>query len=143
MSESTPTPEELVEEIELTVEDASVIPVPIDPTLSNEGEAADAAATGTAIAGVLANLTVNDKSPVSNAITLYATDIPMSNSAGAQTISEAIDAVGDRDADDIMYDTTNLVSIKDAIDTINTALDSELTIEEIDEIFDEVFGGDE
>ena len=143
MSEVTPTPEELVEEITLSVDDASVIPVPIDPTLSNQGEAADAYATGQAIAGVIGNLRVNTKAPTDNAITLYATDIAMSNEEGAQTISEAIEGIGDKDASEIMYDSENLVTVKDAIDGIMEDLDTELSEEEIDDIFEEVFGGDD
>ena len=143
MSELNPTPEDLVKQITLTVEDATVIPSPIDPTLSNEGEAADAAATGAAIAAVLTEATVNGKSPTGKAFTIYAGDIAMSSDAGAQTVAEAIASAADKDAADIMYDTENLVTVKGAIDDINTALESELTTEEIDGIFDEVFEGDE
>lgn len=143
MSELTPTPDELVEEITYTVDDASVIPVPVDPTLSHEGEAADAKATGDAIAGVIGNLRVNAKAPVNNAITVYATDIAMSSAEGAPTISQAIEGIGDKDASEIMYDPTNLVTVKDALDGITDELDSEISEEEIDEIFDEVFGGEE
>ena len=139
MSETTPTPEELVEELDYEVEDAEVIPTPIDDTLTISGEAADAKATGDAIAAVLGNLRVNTKAPSSNAITLYASDIAVSDATGAQTIAEALEAVGDKTADDIMYDTVNLVSIKDALDAINTAIDTELSEAEIDAIFDSVF----
>lgn len=135
-------PSELVEEVSFSVSDADVIPIPIDPTLSHEGEAADAKATGDAIAGVIGNLRVNEKAPVSNSITLYATDINMSNDEGADNIADAIEAVGNRDASNVMYDTENLVSVKDALDSINDTLDSELSEAEIDDIFDEVFGGE-
>ena len=142
MSEVTPTPEELVEEIGFTVDDASVIPTPIDPTLSIEGEAADAKATGDAIAGVIGNLRINTKAPVENAVTLYAGDILMSSTSGAQTITEAIESIGAKTANNIMYDSENLVTVKDALDGINTTLDSELSETEIDTIFDSVFGGE-
>lgn len=143
MSENTPTPEELVEEIDMTVDDATVIPVPIDPTLSNEGEAADAKATGDAIAAVFSGAKVNNKNFVSKAVTLYATDITMSNAAGAQTVAEAIGSIGDKDASDIMYDAENLVTVADALDDIQTEMETGLTDEEIDDIFDEVFEGDD
>lgn len=133
------TPQELVEEIEYEVEDAEVIPQPIDPTLSIAGEAADAKATGDAIAAVIGNLRVNEKAPVSNAITLYGSDIKVSNAEGAQTISEAISSVTDKDASEIIYDTTELTSVKDAIDGIKETIDSEISTAEIDAIFDEVF----
>lgn len=143
MSELNPTAEELIRNVTFTLQRANVIPTPIDPTLSNEGEAADAKATGDAIAGVIGNLLVNAKSPVNNAVTLYAGDILMSDAEGAQTIAAAVESAGDKGAEDIMYDAENLVSVKDALDAINTTLDSELTTEEIDAIFDDVFGGDE
>lgn len=143
MSEVTPTPEELVEEISLSVDDASVIPVPIDPTLSNEGEAADAKATGDAIDAVFSGAKVNGKSFTDKTVTIYAGDIKMSSSAGASTIAETIENISDKDASEIMYDSTNLVTIKAAIDGIKDEIDSELTTAEIDAIFDEVFGGDE
>ena len=141
MSEVTPS--ELVEEITLSVDDATVIPMPIDPTLSIEGEAADAKATGDAITAVFSGAKVNSKAFVSKEVTLYATDIAMSDAEGAQTISAAIEGISDKDASEIMYDSGNLVSVKDAIDGIKEDLDTELTTEEIDDLFDEVFEGDD
>ena len=143
MSENTPTPEELVEEISLTVEDASVIPVPIDPTLSNEGEAADAAATGKAIAGVLDSLKVNEKTATASGaykvITVYGTDILVSDATGAQTITQALEASASSTASSIMYDSENLISVADALDDIYEDMDTELSEEEIDAIIEEVF----
>lgn len=136
-------PSDLVEDVHFAVSDADVIPTPIDPTLSHQGESADAYATGQAIAGVISNLRINAKAPTNNAITLYANDIRISDEVGADTIAEAIDSVGNRDASNVMYDSENLVSVKDALDGINETLDSELSEAEIDEIFDEVFGGEE
>lgn len=137
------TPESLIKRVHFTLRGANVIPVPIDPTLSHEGESADAKATGDAIAGVLANLLVNGKGVINNLITLLASDIKMSSEVDAPTIVEAIETASDRDASAVMYDTTNLVTVKDALDSINTALESDLTEEEIDDILEEVFGGDE
>ena len=131
---------ELNESIEFEVEDSNVIPTPIDPTLSIEGEAADAKATGDAIAGVIGNLRINGKAPSNNAVTVYADDIKMSSSEGANTITEAIEAISN--ANGIMYDAENLVTIKDALDDVYETLDSELSESEIDDIFDEVFGGE-
>ena len=141
MSEVTPS--ELVEEITLEFEDAPVVPVPIDPTLTISGEAADAKATGDAIAAMIGKLRINEKAPASNAVTLYASDIKMSSGVGANTIAEAVTAAASREANDIMYDSGNLVTVKSALDDIYTTLDSELTTEEIDEIFSDVFGGDD
>ena len=143
MSEVTPTPEELIEEISFTVDDASVVPMPIDPTLQNEGEAADAKATGDAIAGVINNLRVNEKAPVNSAITLFASDIALSSDEGSPSILERLEEISDRGADDISYDADNQVTVKGALDDIYNTLDSEMSQEQIDGIFDTVFGGDE
>ena len=158
MSELTPTPEELVRTVHFTIQRntptvgfhvsrASVIPTPIDPTLTIQGEAADAKATGDAIAGVTDSLRVNNKAPVADGglkkITVYADEIDMSSDEGAQNVAHAIESVADRTASDIMYDSENLVTIADAIDEIKDEIDSELTEEEIDGIFNEVFGEEE
>lgn len=144
---SEPTANDLVRRVGFTVRSASVIPMPIDPSLSNEGEAADAKATGEAIAAVLDTLKVNDKTATTSgnykAIVLYASDIKVSNAEGAQTISEALAASASATASTIMYDSTNLVTIKDAIDGIKDEIDTELTEEEIDAIFEEVFEEDD
>lgn len=140
---SEPTAESLVRRIRVGVRTSNVIPTPIDPTLSNQGEAADAAATGAAIAGVIGNLRVNGKGPTNNAITVLAGDIPMSAEAGAASIAEAIEDVQNKNAANIMYDTDENVSIKAALDNIFDTLDSEMTESEIDDVFDSVFGGEE
>lgn len=140
---SEPTAESLVRRIRVGVRTSSVIPTPIDPTLSNQGEAADAYATGQAIAGVIGNLRVNGKGPTNNAITVLAGDIPMSSEAGAASIADAIEDLQNKNAANIMYDTEENVTIKAALDGIYETLDSEMTEPEIDTIFEEVFGGDE
>ena len=139
MSEVNNTPEELVEDITVEVEEAQEIPSPIDPTLTQPGQAADAFAVGQAIAAVLTKLILNGKTAVANAITLYAADILMSDAQGAQTLAQAIEAAGNKKAEDIMYDPENMVSVKTALDAIDTALAKDMTEAEIDEIWDEVF----
>ena len=141
MSESTA--ETLVRRVRIGVRAASTIPTPIDPTLSNQGEAADAAATGAAIAAVIGNLRVNGKAATNNAITVLAGDIPMSSAAGAASIADTIENLQGKNAANILYDTDNNVSIKAALDDIYTTLDTEMTETEIDDVFDAVFGGDE
>jgi len=133
------TPEELVEDFTVEMEESAEVPSPIDPTLTHSGEAADAKATGDAIRAAVAKLVLNGKSPTDNVIIIYAGDIRMSDDDGAQTIAEAIEAAGDKDASGIMYDVENLVTVKDALDE----LDADMTAEEIDEIFETVFGGGE
>lgn len=136
-------PQELVENVTYEVEAAEVIPTPIDPTLSIAGEAADAKATGDAIAAVFNGATVNGKAAVNKAFTVYSTDVRMTGETGAPTVAEAIEAMGDKTADDIVYDPDNLQTVKGALDSINEALETEITTEEIDEIFEDVYGGNE
>lgn len=143
VNETSQTPEELVKRVRFGVRAASVIPMPIDPTLSIEGEAADAKATGDAIAGVLSGATVNGKQAVNKAFTVYAVDILMSDAQGAQSVAEAITAATSTTAENVIYNPTTLVTVKDALDDIYLQIDSELTEEQIDEIFDSVFGGDD
>lgn len=144
MSENTnPTAEELIRNVKFTIQRHNTVPMPIDPTLSHEGEAADAKATGEAVAAAVDALSINGKSPVNKAVTLYGTDIAMDNEAGSPTVAQAIEAAAGRDASDIMYDTENLVTVKAAIDGIKTDMDSEISTDDIDDIFDEVFGGDD
>ena len=140
MSEVTPT--ELNEEFQMTVQDASVIPVPVDPTLSHQGEAADAYATGQAVAAASSGMSVNGKSFVNKAATVYAGDIKMSSDEAAQTVSEAIEAVNEKTADDIIFDTTELTTVKDAIDGISQEVDEPITDDELDEVIEDVFEED-
>lgn len=138
MSELNPTPEELVENIDMEVEDASVIPVPVDPTLSHEGEAADAAATGAAIAAITAVKKVNSTSPDETGnVLLYATAIKMSNAAGAQTVAEAMVSVQAQTGDVIKYEEGGADTIKTVVDEIITACTNGCTDDEIDGIFED------
>jgi len=138
MSEINPTPEELVENIDMEVEDNTVVPMPIDPTLSNEGEAADAKATGDAIAAIAAVKKVLNQSPDGTGnVTINATQIPMSAETGAQTISEAVLGVQAQTADTIYYVSGETDTVKSVVDGIITACTDGCTDDEIDEIFDD------
>lgn len=150
-NELNTTPEQLVETVNFEIQNntptvrhslsrATVIPVPIDPTLSIQGEAADAKATGDAIAGVWSGATVNGKSATGKAFVVDATDILMSGDPDDQTVAEAIESVENRTAADIMYDAENLITVKGEIDSIKDEMDTEISESEIDEIIDLVFG---
>jgi hypothetical protein len=143
MSEVNPTPEELVEEISYQVEDATVIPFPIDPTLSIEGEAADAKAVGDALLNVAQNIKVNSKTADSTGnIIVYAGDILMSDAQGAQSIATVIESTEDRTGEDIYYKAGGDTSIAETVDEIIDAVTDGVTEEEIDSIFDD-WGDDE
>ena len=138
------TIDDLNEDIEIEVEDEDYVPTPVDPTLQNEGEAADAKATGDAIAEVLNGLTVNGQSPnASKQVTVLAQHIKMDSSENAQTVVQAIEDANGRTADEIMYDAANLVSISDKIGEMDDDFEADFTEEEAGDLLDEVYGGDE
>ena len=98
---------DLNEAVEVEVIDATVITVPIDDTLSNSGEAADAKAVGDAL-DLKANLSdvvtidVNGQEADNQGhILIDGTDIKMSSDAGAATLKAAIEAVDAKTATDI------------------------------------------
>ena len=97
---------DLNEVIEETVDESSVITVPIDTTLSNSGEAADAKAVGDALAlkadaSSVVAITVNGESPDNQgAIIIDGEDIKMSSSDNT-TIKAKISAVDAKTGADI------------------------------------------
>ena len=132
MSELTPTPDELVEDIQLEIDDAEVIPAPVDPTLSHEGEAADAKAVGDGLAERAKS--VNDQVPDSEGnIALDATQIPVSDEEGAQSVAEVIIALQGVTADSIHRTDENNQTVEEAL----AALETGYTDEEIDGLFEE------
>jgi hypothetical protein len=98
--------ENLNEVFEEAMEDALVITVPIDDTLSNSGEAADAAAVGAALAlkanaSDIASIKVNEQQADNQGqILLSGDDVPVSDT-DTRTIAAAIGAAEGRTAADI------------------------------------------
>jgi len=90
--------ENLNEQVNVIVDDATVVTVPIDATLSNSGEAADAKAVGDALAlkadaSSVVAISVNGQTPDNQgAILVDGTDIPMSGT-DSTTLKAKIEAV--------------------------------------------------
>lgn len=85
---------------------------------------------------------VNEQEPDSSGnISLNATHIPVSGEQSAQTIAEALGDLQDISAADIEYDPES-----DSGDTIKEVVDgliTDMTQAEMEEIMDEIFGGEE
>lgn len=119
--------EELNEQVEETVDDAEVITVPIDTTLTRSGEAADAKAVGDALAGkadrseVQSNIKVNGQSKDANDnITVRAEHIPY-DTTGNETVKSKLDELAGKTAETIPMTTgESPQSIAEAIDSLGT-----------------------
>ena len=114
----------LNEEVEEVVDDATVMTVPIDDTLSISGEAADAKAVGDALAlkadaSAINTIKVNEQSADNQGqILLYGGDIPMSDE-DETTLAEAIAAEQGKTASDIpMTSAEDSDTIADAIEDL-------------------------
>ena len=125
--------ENLNEVFEEEMDDASVITVPIDDTLSNSGEAADAKAVGDALdlkadrSELQAAITVNGQgADAQGAILIDGTDIPV-NGLGETTIAEAVEEVAARTAEDIpMSGESGAQTIAEAISEAGSAATADL-----------------
>lgn len=98
---------DLNEMVEDTVEDAGVITVPIDDTLSVSGEAADAYAVGAALAlkadkSQISTVSVNGQAADNQGVILIsAEDVPMDDSGTSPSVAAAVAEIGARTAEDI------------------------------------------
>lgn len=107
---------DLNEVFEEAMEDALVITVPIDDTLSNSGEAADAAAVGAALAlkanaSDIASIKVNEQQADNQGqILLSGEDVPVSDT-DTRTIAAAIGAAEGRTAADIHMSSSDSTTI--------------------------------
>ena len=124
----------LNEEVEEVVDDATVMTVPIDDTLSISGEAADAKAVGDALAlkadlSAVNTIKVNDASADNQGqILLYGTDIPMSDE-DETTLKEAIEAEQDKTGEDItLTDAEESITITSAITALQGKTGADIPI---------------
>lgn len=106
--------------------DASVITVPIDDTLSNSGEAADAKAVGDALAlkadlADIANIKVNEQAADNQGqIILSGEDVPMSD-LDDTTLTDAIEAAAGRTAADIPMASNDATTVATKISAVETS----------------------
>lgn len=133
MSEVNNT-EDLNEQVEQEIDDATVITVPIDTTLANSGEAADAKAVGDALAlkadksELLDTIKVNEQSADNQGqIYIDATDIPMSGT-DSTTIKAAVEAAAGRTANDIPMSSSDATKIKAAIEAVNAKTGADIAV---------------
>lgn len=104
-------------------EDAGVITIPIDTTLSRSGEAADAKAVGDALAEkanrseLQTHVTVNhQEADAQGLIILLAAHIPVSSGEGAQSVAQVLNALNQKTGADIhVDDTPNAETIAQAL----------------------------
>jgi len=120
--------ENLNDVIEEVVEDAEVVTVPIDDTLTISGEAADAKAVGDALAlkadrsELQSTVNVNGQTPDAQGnILLYANHVPMSNSLAAPSVQAAVQEIQGWDASDLKVDNTdpNSKTVQEVLENVD------------------------
>lgn len=97
---------ELNESVTFTVGSSTTLSVPVDSTLSIEGQAADAAAVGRALAGKqdAGSVTISVNGQVQDnqgQIEITGEDIPVDETEGAESIADAVAALQERTGADI------------------------------------------
>ena len=110
-------------ELDFTINEAAVVPVPVDATLSIEGQAADAKAVGDALADkadkseLATAITVNGQAAdAQGAILVTAEHVPMDDNE-SETVAQAIATQAARTGEDIPINgSTGAVSIEAALD---------------------------
>ena len=127
---------ELNEQVNQEIDDATVITVPIDDTLTNSGEAADAKAVGDALAlkadrsELSAQVTVDgQEADAQGAILLYGSHIPVS-SGDSTKLDAKLEALDGKTAEDIKMSSDSNETIAQAIQDSQSVTADEITIAE-------------
>lgn len=121
-----------IPEIEVELEVAGMTMYPTDKTLNIRDQAADAKAVG----DEFANVNVD----IGNILARTGSDIPIT-SGSSDTIADAVSAAGSRKASDIAMSSSDSTKVKAHIDALETNT-VEMTDDEIEDIIEEVFGGE-
>ena len=127
---------DLNEDIQDEIDDAEVITVPIDDTLSISGEAADAKAVGDALAQKADRselpiaIKVNGQEADNQGLILVSAEEIAMSDEDETTVAEAIAAAAGKTADEILMEEDGETTIAEAIAGLQEA-DTELTAAEI------------
>lgn len=118
---------ELNERVTFTVGSSTTLTVPIDTTLTIEGQAADAAAVGRALAGKQdagsVVISVNGQEQDNQGqIEITGEDIPVDETAGADSIADAIAELQGRTGEDIPVSGSEATTIKGKLDALQDAV---------------------
>ena len=132
---------ELNEGIREQVQDADVMQVHIDDTLTHSGEAADAYAVGQALEekadkkDLQTNITVNgERADDQGMILVYAEHIPMSDALDAESVGDAIERIDGKTGEDIPVNgTEGAPSIREALEGITGQYADTLPMSEDDD----------
>jgi len=118
------TDNDLNEEVEVVVDDADVITVPIDDTLSNSGEAADAKAVGDALAlkadrSEVTGIDVNgEEADNQGHIILSSEHIPVTEDPGSPTVAEVLEGLTAPTAETIPMSDDDSTTIAEKIENM-------------------------
>lgn len=135
MSENNESLDNVIEEV---VEDADVITVPIDATLTHSGEAADAKAVGDALANkadrteLQTSVKVNGQTADNQGLILVlAEHVPMTSAENARNVKQELQALDGKTAADIkMSNESSAPSIAEAIGNIGDKTAGDILMEE-------------
>lgn len=120
---------DLNEVFEETIDDATVITVPLDTTLQNAGEAAEAKAVGEALAlkadaASVNAIQVNGQAADNQGLILIdGTNIPLTDAPGAPTIAQAVNSSQARTADGIQMSDDDETTVAEKIGELETELE--------------------